>query len=722
MSKGDTSLKVYRYYLSQHHVLCLGPIDSVKKIFFDKKEVFSGTHTGGALTIDKEELFGGLDREGGVSGILNFMLGTATQVANTFMTAKFGVSPAYRRLVSCVHEDFYVGLNYYLKPPTYLLKRVTATSTGTTVWQPAYAEPISGQMNAVHIIRDMLTDNIYGLGINTSLIGSSFDTAAQTTYNEGYGFSFLFRNTESLDTYIKDVLDHIDAVLYVDRITNKFEVKLIRNDYTIGSLFNLTTSNVKEISSFKRTLLGELFSKVTIKFWNEATLEDAVESSEDITLASKQNGTIEKVLTRSGVTSHSLAKKISINELAKLSTQVFSGTLVCDRTAENLNIGSAFVLKAAANKYLDYDIVCRVSTIDLGTITNNYITITFVQDIFSAQENPIFTTPSSDWVPVISSAIAVTDRLIQEVTYYQFARIKGDVEARGVDTTVSYVGLAGKAPSGDSISAQIWINSLEKGILHFCPFAQIATAFDKTATSITLKNMYNFSQVILGQTLQIGNEIVSITAIAGTTATIVRGCVDTVPESHAVDEKCFAYQQLFGYSSTQYLLAEAPSIRLLTTTPLNTLAFASAPADILTITGRMHKPYPPGNLLINGTSWPSNVTPSADAFTITWATRNRFQQTVSLIGFYTGNITTEVGVTYSGNLKRTDNSTILSSFSGNATTTQSIATTGYTGQVTLSVWSVNANGSSFQTITHTFFLGSGWNNLASTWNLWTSWS
>ena len=68
-----------------------------------------------------------------------------------------------------------------------------------------------------------------------------------------------------------------------------------------------------------------------------------------------------------------------------------------------------------------------------------------------------------------------------------------------------------------------------------------------------------------------------------------------------------------------------------------------------------------------------------------------------------GDITTEVGVTYDGELIRTDTLAVLDSFTGNATTTATLTTT-YEGEVELSIRSVRAGLESFQEFTHTFTL------------------
>ena len=60
MGSGNKKQTVgYKYYLGMHLVLCHGPIDKLMRIKFDNKTAWTGSATGGAITVDKTDLFGG---------------------------------------------------------------------------------------------------------------------------------------------------------------------------------------------------------------------------------------------------------------------------------------------------------------------------------------------------------------------------------------------------------------------------------------------------------------------------------------------------------------------------------------------------------------------------------------------------------------------------------------------------------------------------------------
>lgn len=673
MSKGGVNTKVKKYYITAHYVACLAPVDSIMEIRFDDRVVLSGATGQGTVVINKEDLYGGLDREGGVSGNIDIMLGAKTQPVNTTINTKFPNAPAYRGVCSVLLNNFYIGLVYYIKSFSLVVRRINATSSGAVPWQAAYIQPIAGQMNGVHIIRDLLTDTLVGLGVPLTEIGTTWEAAAVTCYNEGYGFSFLFTDGKTIDDYIKTVKTHINAEVYKSRVTNKYEIKLIRKDYNVNTVFQLTSANVKEITSLKRTLPGELFSKVTIQYINGTTYKDAVEVAEDFTLSNKQGGYVEKVLEFKGCRTRTLASKLAARELLEVSTQIYIGTVVCNRTAEILNPGDPFVIQASANPYLDTDLVCRVGGINLGTNLDNKITISFVQDVFNAQEAILFETEESLFEDVTNPPSPAINRLANETPYYLYAKNLGDVEAKAVESTTSFITLAADSPTDDSYDATIWVNGVAKGTLFFCGYGTVELAMTRTSTTLTIAGSNNLETAVIGNFIQVGSELMGIVSIVANVYTVIRGVLDTVPVTHSIGEKCFAWQGLNGINKVQYFLTENLSIKLTPRTPRGELAFASATADNLVIMGRMHRPYPPANLQLNSLYFPAII--SVDNIIVTWATRNRYTQTISLTGYYTGNLTSEAGVTYIGELSRTDTNAILLSFTGITLTTTTLNTT-----------------------------------------------
>lgn len=135
---GGSSKKVtvgYKYHLGMHMVLCHGPIDFVSAVRIDDRLAWAGYSEGGRLVINKPGLFGGEDREGGVSGNVDIDMGGPTQLPNTYLQQQLGTDiPGFRGVVSAVLRQVYLGMNPYLKPWAFRATRLLTTSDGEEMW------------------------------------------------------------------------------------------------------------------------------------------------------------------------------------------------------------------------------------------------------------------------------------------------------------------------------------------------------------------------------------------------------------------------------------------------------------------------------------------------------------------------------------------------------------------------------------------------------------
>ncbi len=1008
MSVGKSATpSIPTYNVGVHFVLCHGPIDKITKILVDERTAWTGTSTGGPITINAPDLFGGKLREGGVTGIVDIAMGGPTQTPNAYMTSKLGAIPAFRGVVSAILNQVYVGMNYYLKPWSFLATRVHTRKTGVPQWQDSLAElpestsgiplpanlvtlgrtgvnsnlvfdaphglvigsvvkvegatdplyngtftiqalgfttvtasyvmsgtpaanatgtikiygsveTVSGLINAVHVVRDCLTDSSWGLGHSEGLIHeASFLAAAQTCYNEGLGFGFLWNKDGSVIDFITEVLKHIQGNIYVDRTDGLFHMNLVRKVANPSGLLVLDSTNVREVNDFRRKSLGDLTSEVTVKFLDNVTYKENSVTVSDSSLAQRQATPIAKIIEYSGVATSEVATKLAIRDLSQLAIPLYSCTILCTRDAEVLNPGDAFVLDWP--DYTDSTLIMRVVSINLGTATKNAITIEALEDAFSAPTTYYETPPLSNWVSPISDPIAVSLRLLNESPYYIVATTQGDAFAQAVLSTSTYIAVAGSSPTPDSIAASIWSTTgstyEQNGSMDFCFSGLLSADIDRLTTNITVVSPLDIDLLTINHFIQLDNELMAVTAITGTQLTVVRGVLDTIPVAHSANARMYGWHDWFAGDLVEYVIGETAKVKLTTVTPRGELALAAAPESTLLTVGRMHKPYPPGNLDIATKQWPSlifvssgytdiltlafegtngsttitdtSTTPKTctavgnaqistaqfhsgsssclfdgtgdyiditdhpdfdltsdfsivcwaywtsspgtnsalftlsspalnmevyrrpasshalalfttsnviiggttitdttwhkielkrvgatitlllddvsqgtisnssilnttafrigayssdseymlgyiDDFTITraatyqvplsWAHRNRIQQTAGLIGYYTGSITTEPGVTYSGTLIRTDTLAVLDSFTGETTAAHSFITT-YLGEVRAELWSVRAGLDSFQHTFHTFTLvQSTWDGLPSTWDAFTSWS
>lgn len=103
MSKGDGP-KVYDYLLTLHMGWCHGPVDRLNQLWIKDKRAFCGSVVGRKnLCIDQPDLFGGDEKEGGISGVIEYYPGTEFQTVSEEVARRVGRTadrmPGYRKIM-----------------------------------------------------------------------------------------------------------------------------------------------------------------------------------------------------------------------------------------------------------------------------------------------------------------------------------------------------------------------------------------------------------------------------------------------------------------------------------------------------------------------------------------------------------------------------------------------------------------------------------------------
>ena len=198
----------YRYYLGLHMVICYGPVDEVHEIRVGDRLAYDAGGDDPTLTssqvinINKPELFGGVDREGGVGGVaqggnvstsglfaelinqisiggtVEVAFGESTQIASTYLESRLtGNVPAYRGVLGFIFNAFYIGNNPYIKNWEFEVSRYPDLALN-----PA-TKKIGTDANPANMLFDLLTNVDWGMGyISADIDLTSFTDAAITLH------------------------------------------------------------------------------------------------------------------------------------------------------------------------------------------------------------------------------------------------------------------------------------------------------------------------------------------------------------------------------------------------------------------------------------------------------------------------------------------------------------------------------------------------------------
>ena len=246
----------------------------------------------------------------------------------------------------------------------------------------------STDMNPVHAIREVLTDPIWGASNQEADIDdASFAAAADVCHSERLGVSLLWDRQSSAEDFVNEVLRHISGVLYVDRASGKYVIKLIRDDYEVESLLVLDDSNTAMLENVYQRSTAELINQVTVSY--SATprgLEGAV-TLHEYGLQQVQGGVTAQKIDYPGFSNYYSASKVALRDLKVLSSPLRSCTILAGRAAAVLNIGDAFVLDKPGQGFDEQ--VMRVSSIKLGDGRRNQVKIEAMEDVFAMPTEPV---------------------------------------------------------------------------------------------------------------------------------------------------------------------------------------------------------------------------------------------------------------------------------------------------------------------------------------------
>ena len=506
-------------------------------------------------------------------------------------------------------------------------------------------------MNPAHIIRECLTDPDWGMGYTDEDIDdASFEAAADRLVVEGLGMSLLWDKQIKIEEFVEIVRQHIDAALYVSRTTGKFVLKLIRGDYDEDDLITLDESNIVEVSDPTRVSFGELTNSVTVAYWDAATGKDGSVTVTDTALVQQQGVVINAPLQYPGFTNNRNATVAAQRDLRALSSPLLSCTITADSDAKTLNIGDVFKFSWA--RWGVVNVVMRITGISYGTGRNNRVKIQCSQDVFDTDTTVVITVPPPIWEDPSGPPSSAPDQIAVEAPYWELVQVLGQstIDAKLAATSeIGYVVAAASRPSS-AINASLYTDNgtgyEDVGALDFAPVAELNADIGHTTTTFFVRAMADLDEVTLGSHVQVGNELMRVDSLNTTTGemTVGRGVLDTVPQVHAEGDRLLFWDEYAGFDPTEYVDGEEVNAKITPVSGAGVLPLNDAPTMTVDIVGRAARPYPPGDLKINGEYFP---TAPVSAIDLAWVGRNRIQQTGGvLIDFNDGHVEPEAGTTY----------------------------------------------------------------------------
>lgn len=575
---------------------------------------------------------------------------------------------ASRGLVSAILKQVYFGTTPYTQPWSFLVKRTNILDDGQPQWYLAKAVINTNDLNPAHIIRECLTNTRWGMGYSTGLCpDSTWQPVADALYAESFGLSALWDGQKELIDFIFEICKCINALFYQDLRTGQFVIKLIRDDYTPGSLTTYDESDIISVDDFTRPSLGDIPDVVNINFWDLKNNKTTVMPDHDIALMDAQGGrSVVYETSMPYVTNKDLAAKLAAREARQISSLAATMKIKAKRTLSTLKPGDVFKLNWSILGITG--MVIRILKANYGTLQDGTLEFECMEDVWCAEPALYVTPPATGWIDPVTTPTISPARLLLESTFLTLVRNMGLPTAQALDIAAGYLTVGAVRPSGDALNYEILVrdtpsSSFEsEGYVAWTPSGKLTAMMLLNAVDVVieLSEDTDLDLALIGDYVQIDSELLKIKAIdtGNRQATLARGVLDSVPASHTAGTRVWFIESSKIVVQREYTATATPGVKVLPRTGKGELAEASAGIDTASaFNSRQSRPYPPGKFEINSVSYPASF---SGAPTISWTHRNRLQQTGDIVEHSASSIGPEASTTYTlkiygdgGALKRT---------------------------------------------------------------------
>jgi len=553
--------------------------------------------------------------------------------------------------------------------------------------------------NPANIIYECLTNRTWGMGAPESLLDmDSFSAAQSTLFDERFGLSMMWTRQATIESFVSEVLDHIQATLFVHPRTGKLTLKLIRNDYDPDDLPLLTPSNAL-LSNLQRKSMGEIISEIQVTYTNPFNEQDETVTAQDLGIISIQGG---QPVTDSrnyyGVRNPVLAMTLAQRDLRASAFPLAACEAIVDRTEYALFPGS--VVKITWPEYGIEQLTMRVGGVDYGKPGDSQIKVSLLEDVWSYATAEFDVPDETRWTAIDSVPTPIDVSAVITAPYYLAASVPG-VDGSEYPEVVAAILSAEAAPDAGTYELYAeepaidgtlsWVSQGSRAILGLAAL-DTALVSEAVSTGVSLTDFVGPRLPAAAGLMLIGDaeapesmEICVITA-AGGTYSLRRGALDTVPVEWPVGTPVWFFAADTNLFDTEIRSdGETVEYRLGTRTAGGTLPAGGAPTLSGTMTDRPWRPNRPANVEVDGVGFlaPGGEIDASDNgldhVVVTWSNRNRLLEDSVVLAWDAASITPEAGQTTTIEVRDAVSGTVLTTASGLTGSTYDLPKAAFSG-------------------------------------------
>ena len=551
------------------------------------------------------------------------------------------------------------------------------------VIQSAIFGGVPPDLNPAHIIHETLTNRAWGMGAPFSGIDDvAFRAAADQLFFEGFGMSMIWAQQTEVENFVQEVLDHIEANLYVDPRSGKFVLKLIRDDYDEETLPILDESN-STVVSYSRRSPAEIINEINLTWTNPESEKEEVLTIQDLGGIVQSGG---EIISDSrnyyGVRRKDLAWQLAQRDISAATARLSTAEIEVDRRAWAFTPGA--VLKLNSDEHGAVEEIMRVVKIDYGKPGDSMIRLNVTQDIFSF-ERPVYELPpDTEFEDSAQPPTTVTDVIGMTLNYFLSGYYVQVDDLTDTEYPSAWVGLLASTNNPDAQEYELIGPETDpagntffagQGTRNFVARGELLLAFEPEAETVS----EGFGALTNGLGPRVGgfgliggvgvpeeeSELVLFSAYDGTNWTIRRGVLDTIPRAWPVGTPIrFFNQETFITDQEERAAAEEVDYKLLMRTSIGLFNELAAPTFTYTLNERPHLPTRPANVTINGIAFEEIDGRGVTEFTVAWANRNRITEGSQVLVWDDPSVTPEDGQTTKITILNADDRSFVNEITG----------------------------------------------------------
>lgn len=512
----------------------------------------------------------------------------------------------------------------------------------------AVSSPLNA-MNPAHLLYDSLTHADLQGEPTGAISDDSFRFAADKLYNEGFGLCTDYDSSqETPKQFQQRICNVIGASLSQSRVDGLYYLDLIRGDYALDSLPIIGEDDIISFSQ-DPSVITETGNKLSAEWFDPQAKETRTTAPVFSMGNVRSAGRVIPAETKKypEIPVEGLALRIASRDLKSTAVPLSKFDLSTRATLRALRPGMNARLQMPSEGIADMVVV--IGSVAHGTSTKGDMKIVAVQNVYSMPETVYVKPQDGLWSPPTTIPVASPHQLSFEAPYVELASSLSNADLSALAGDAGYLlTVATRPPAGVNYAidtAAAGEEYADRGIGDWSPTATINEAAGYLSEDFTLSAGELLDRVAVGSWAWWDGEIVRVDMVGVDTGTITlgRGCADTVPIKHDASSRIYFCGDWVGSDRREYVGGDLVATKLLTRTGSASMEPGDAAELQVTFADRQVRPYPPGQVRINGLADPSSI---VGAITVAGVHRDRVQQADQLVDSEMAAIGPEAGTTY----------------------------------------------------------------------------